>query len=155
MDGAGDSPACPEGVGGFMLETEHRLLGILLAGVHIYNRIIGNRKEPSHYKAPRCLHNFYGSGRRHPSIENLVRKVTTVLKTEVAASFRGCNFHRGDDVLFFIKAVMSETRGKGEEVIATSSYCVSSHACGGTGISCAPGRSVSFSLGGEKGGLGG
>jgi len=99
VDGAGVVCVFPEGVGGFMLETEHRLLAVLLAGVHIYNRIIGNRKEPSHYKALQCLHNFYGSGRHHPSIENLVHKVTTVLKMEVTASFRGCNFQRDENVL--------------------------------------------------------
>lgn len=86
---------------------------------------MGNRKEPSHYKAFQCLHNFYGLGWHHPSIESFVCKATTGLKLEVTASFRGCNFQRGDDVLFFIKAIVSEIRGKGEEVVAASSYCVS------------------------------
>lgn len=97
-------------------ETESQLLVTLLAGVHIYNRIIGSRKEASHYKAPQCLHSFYGSGWHHPSAgggKKSVYKITAVLKTEMTASCRGCSFQCSDGVLFFVSAVVSAKRGRG------------------------------------------
>lgn len=64
-------------------------LFILLAGVHIYNRIVGNRKGLSHYKALRRSLDISGLRRRRPSVGNSRRKVTTALKTEAAARSEG------------------------------------------------------------------
>lgn len=118
---------------------QSQLFVTLLAGVHIYNRIIGKRKEPRHYRAPRCLHSFYGPRWHHPSAGSRGCRVTAVLKTEAAASLGGCNFQRGDEILFFVRVATSAERGRGSEAIPMSSHCVSGRAGGRAGILRAPG----------------
>lgn len=128
---------------------QSQLFVTLLAGVRIYNRIIGKRKEPRHYRAPWCLHSFYGPRWHHPSAESRGCRVTAVLKTEAAASLGGCNFQRGDEILFFVRVAASAERGRGSEAIPMSSHCVSGRAGGRVGILRAPGCRQA-----QRGGLG-
>lgn len=86
------------------------------------------------------MHSFYGPRWHHPSAGSRGRRVTAVLKTEAAASLGGCNFQRGDEILFFVRVAASAERGRGSEAIPMSSHCVSGRAGGRAGILRAPGR---------------